>query len=522
MRSSRRPLDVQRSDSILGAMSAITQIESGSLEGEIRTNHIAFRGIPFSAPPIGKRRFAPPAPPEPWTQLRAARTFGPAAMQGEPFVPGAGAEGPMSEDCLYLNVYTPGLDGRRRPVLVFIHGGAFIAGSSSSPLYDGGRLAELGDQVVVTFNYRLGAFGYLCLGDEGARWGAVPNLGALDQLAALRWIRTNIDRFGGDAANVTLFGESAGATSLLHLVAMPAAEGLFHRAIAQSPGSTLTLPDRSVAVGLAEQLLAALSLRLSESERLRDLPAQSIVDAQMLVRGRPGDWLGFFPVLDSATLSRQPRDVFNGGGGARVPLMIGTNRDEWNLFDFPSADDAKVDFDPTDDLVAQGFPAEKRDQLPHLLDVYRRSRAQKNLPHSGRALRRAVLGDMRFRLPTIRMAETHAARNLPTYCYFFTYCSPAAKGALGACHALELPFVFGTLDAPMQEHFAGSGDTVRALSDTMMRAWSSFAATGAPETALGEWPRFDVERRMTRIFDVTTRTEMGPHDEERAAWEGIL
>jgi para-nitrobenzyl esterase len=503
-------------------MSAIAQIESGALEGEIRTNHVVFRGVPFAAPPIGERRFAPPAPPEPWAHLRAARKFGPAAMQGEPFIPGAGAEGPMSEDCLYLNVYTPALDSRRRPVLVFIHGGAFIAGSSSSPLYDGGRLAELGDQVVVTFNYRLGALGYLCLGEEGSRWGAVPNLGALDQLAALRWIRTNIDRFGGDPSNVTLFGESAGATSLLHLVAMPAAEGLFHRAIAQSPGSTLTLPEPSVAMGLAEQLLAALNLRLSESDRLRELPAQAIVDAQMLVRGRPGDWLGFFPVLDSATLPRQPRDVFTAGGGARVPLLIGTNRDEWNLFDFPSADDAKEEFDPSDELVAQGFPAEKRDRLPHLLDVYRRSRAQKGLPHSGRALRRALLGDMRFRLPTVRVTEMHAARNLPTYAYFFAHSSPAAKGLLGACHALELAFVFGTLDAPMQEHFAGTGTAVRALSDTMMQAWSAFAATGAPEAAPGEWPRFDVEQRMTRIFDATTRTEAGPHDEERAAWEGIL
>src|SRR5688500_2645923 len=237
-------------------MSTVAQTTSGAVEGDQRPGHVAFRGIPFAAPPVGKLRFAAPEPPEPWPSVRPAREFGPSAIQGEAFAPGAGAEGPISEDCLYVNVFTPGLDGRRRPVLVFIHGGAFVAGSSSSPLYDGGRLAELGDQVVVTFNYRLGAFGYLCLGDEGMRWGAVPNLGALDQLAALRWIRTNIDRFGGDAGNVTLFGESAGATSLLHLVAMPAAEGLFHRAIAQSPGTTLTLPDRSVAVGLAEQLLA--------------------------------------------------------------------------------------------------------------------------------------------------------------------------------------------------------------------------------------------------------------------------
>ena len=283
---------------MLRGVSAVTEIASGALAGEIRQNHVVFRGIPFAAPPIGRLRFAPPEPPEPWTSLRDAREFGPSAMQAEAFAPGAGAEGPISEDCLYVNVYTPALDGRRRPVLVFIHGGAFIAGASRSPLYDGGRLAELGDQVVVTFNYRLGAFGYLCLGEEGARWGAAPNLGLEDQLFLLKWVQANIERFGGDPGNVTVFGESAGATSVLLLLALPAATGLFQRAIAQSAGTVLPIAEPAAAINVAAQLLDVLKLRFSESEKLRELPAEAILDAQTRVRGRPSDWFGFFPVLD--------------------------------------------------------------------------------------------------------------------------------------------------------------------------------------------------------------------------------
>jgi para-nitrobenzyl esterase len=504
-------------------ISTIAQTAAGAVEGELRANHIVFRGVPFAAPPIGKRRFAPPDPPIPWTSVRSAREFGPSAMQGEPFAPGAGAEGPTSEDCLYLNVYTPGLNGLRRPVLVFIHGGAFIIGSSSSPLYDGGRLAELGDQVVVTFNYRLGAFGYLCLGEAATRWGATANVGALDQLAALRWVQTNIEQFGGDPSNVTLFGESAGATSVLHLMAMPAAEGLFHRAIAQSPAAALTLAEPAVAIGLAEQLLAALDVPPRHSERLRELPAEAIRDAQTRVRGRPSDWLGFFPVLDPDTVPKQPREVFANGGGARVPLVIGTNRDEWNLFELPSPADAKPQADPASELVAAGFPAAARDRIDRVFDVYRRSRKEKNLPHHDRALFRALLGDLKFRIPSVRFAEMHVARRLPAYAYFFTYPSPAVRGALGSCHALELPFVFGTLDAPLQEHFAGTGKAVQNLSAAMMQAWSTFAATGAPhDDATDCWPRFDVESRATRVFDVPSRIEQAPYDDERAAWDGIL
>jgi para-nitrobenzyl esterase len=502
---------------------AVTEIGSGPLAGEARNNHVVFRGIPFAAPPIGRLRFAPPEPVEPWTELRQAREFGPSAMQAAAFAPGAGAEGPISEDCLYVNVYTPALDGRRRPVLVFIHGGAFIVGASRSPLYDGGRLAELGDQVVVTFNYRLGAFGYLCLGEEGAQWGAEPNLGLQDQLFLLRWVKANIARFGGDPENVTVFGESAGGTSVLLLLAMPAANGLFERAIAQSAGTVLPIAEPAAAINVAAQLLDALNLRFSESEKLRELPAEAILDAQTRVRGRPSDWLGFFPVLDPKTVPRQPGEVFASGGGARVPLIIGSNRDEWNLFEPPARADAEFLVDAMNELVAIGFPERARDRIPALVEVYRGSRRQKSLPHHDRALMRAMLGDMRFRIPSIRVAEMHAARGLPTYAYMFSYVSPARGGSLGACHALELPFVFGTFDAPLQDRFAGGGKDVRGLSDVIMKAWTTFAARGVPhENCADEWPCFDTETRATRVFDLSSRIEHGPHDDERAAWEGIF
>jgi para-nitrobenzyl esterase len=504
-------------------MPTLVRTEKGALEGELRKGHVVFRGIPYAAPPTGLRRFLPPAPPAPWTGVREARAFGPSAIQGESFAPGSQAEGPTSEDCLYLNVYTPALDGGRRPVLVFIHGGAFVVGSSSAPIYDGGPLAALGDQVVVTFNYRLGALGYLCLGESGERWGATPNAGALDQIAALSWVKANIDRFGGDPNSVTIFGESAGGTSVLNLIATPAADGLFHRVIAESPSNSLTLPEPAIGMRFAEELLSHLGIAFSDSERLRGVPVKELRQAQIKVRGRPSDLFGFFPVIDKRTVGRQPRDVFLEGGGAQVPLVIGTNRDEWNLFDLPTPTDAE----PVSDLVAQllrrGFPAPP-EAIPRFLEVYRTSRAAKNLPHHDRALRRALLGDFRFRIPSIRFAEAHDARGLPTYAYLFTQASPALGGALGACHALELPFVFGTLDAPLQDRFAGTGESVRGLAASMMKSWTAFARTGNPAdgTPGGVWPAFHANERLTRIFDQAGRVEPAPLDVERRAWDGVI
>jgi len=310
---------------------------------------------------------------------------------------------------------------------------------------------------------------------------------------------------------------------VLLLLAMPAAEGLFQRAIAQSAGSVLPIAEPAAAINVAAQLLDNLKLSFSDSEKLRDLPAEAILDAQTRVRGRPCDWLGFFPVLDPVTVPRQPGEVFSSGGGARVPLLIGSNRDEWNLFEPPTRAETDYLCDPMSDLLAIGFPENARERIPRLIEVYRGSRKEKNLPHHDRALIRAVLGDLRFRIPSMRVAEMHVARGLPTYVYMFSYVSPARGGSLGACHALELPFVFGTLDAPLQDRFAGKGQAAQDLASVMMRAWSAFAATGVPhDNCADEWPRFDTEQRATRVFDVSSRTEYGPHHVERAAWNGIF
>jgi para-nitrobenzyl esterase len=503
-------------------MSTVVKTESGAVEGERYERHVAFRGIPYASPPVGPLRFAAPSPPLPWTGVRAARAFGASAIQGVSFAPGSVAEGVTSEDCLYVNVYTPAADGRKRPVLFFIHGGAFIVGSSSAALYDGGPLAVFGDQVVVTFNYRLGAFGYLYLGELGQAWGAAPNAGALDQIAALRWVQTNIDRFGGDPNNVTIFGESAGGTSVVNLMATPSAVGLFQRVVAQSPANAGRLAEPAVGLRFAEELLSHAGFSFANAERLRDLSAAELRSAQLRVRGRPSDLFGFLPILDAGTVPVQPRDVLAAPGGAKIPLVIGANRDEWNLFELPTPEDLEPGFDVAAELARKGFPAPPED-VPRFLTEYRSSREREGLPHHDRALYRALIGDFRFRIPSIRFAEIHASQNAPTYAYSFNYGSPALRGALGACHALELPFVFGTLNAPLHDRFAGVGPEVSALSSEMMRAWTAFAKTGDPsgKDARDTWSTFDAERRSTQIFDVNTRIENAPFDSERRAWDGI-
>ena len=230
-------------------MEPIATTTLGALRGLERGDHLAFLGVPFAKPPIGERRFTAPEPLDPWTGTLDAIEFGDAAPQ-DPFVPASfRATVPESEDCLSLNVYTPALDGARRPVLFWIHGGGFSHGSGSQAAYDGGPLAERGDVVVVTINYRVGALGYLYLGGHGGdAWGAAANVGQLDQIAALQWVHDNIERFGGDPGNVTIFGQSAGGVAVSTLLAMPAANVLFHKAIAQS-GTANRLGDTDVRIG---------------------------------------------------------------------------------------------------------------------------------------------------------------------------------------------------------------------------------------------------------------------------------
>jgi para-nitrobenzyl esterase len=504
-------------------MSTRVSTQYGTLEGEARASHLVFRGIPFARPPVGALRFRAPLAPEAWRGVRAAREFSASAMQAQSAVPGVSAEGPLSEDCLYLNVYTPGADGRRRPVLFWIHGGAFTAGAGSMDIYDGGPLAERGDAVVVTINYRLGALGYAYLGAHGGeRIGASANCGQLDQIAALRWVRDNIANFGGDPNNVTLFGESAGSMAVCTLLITPAARGLFHRAVAQS-GASLRMMNTEHAAKATDSLFDKLGVARGDVEALRDVPAERIVSVQAAFGMGEGLGRGFAPMVDGAVIPAQPIDAIERGDSAEVPLVIGTTRDELNLFIMPLLREADTPVDEAQVIegVSRTVPKHARDRLPGVVAAYRAARAARDLPHGTRALIAAIQTDAQFRIPSIRFAEAYRARQANTFMYLFTYESPAMRGALRACHALEIPFVFGTLDKPYQDRFAGKGPAAEALSAVMMDAWLAFAKAGNPSTDRADWVPYDQQRRATMVFDKVSGLEDDPYREERAAWDGI-
>jgi len=506
-------------------MSPQVETQYGTIEGEQRQAHSVFRAIPYARPPVGALRFRAPEPPESWQGVRPGREFGPSAMQGAVFAPGVAAEGAQSEDCLYLNVFTPCADQGKRPVLFWIHGGAFTVGSASAPLYDGGRLAESADVVVVTINYRLGALGYLAFGEAGERWGAVDNRGQHDQIAALRWVQANIERFGGDPCNVTLFGESAGGTAVSLLLATPSARGLFARAIVQSGTGPLKLPTAEQAEASGVAMLRALELGKGQYERLRDVPTATLMRAQASVEDNAVGWPHFNPVLDRALLPAQPAELLASGRGSSVPLILGTNRDEWNLFALMSMGDWNKPLGDAEAIasIERKLPADAAGAGAQLLDAYRSSRSARGLAHGNRALLRALEGDLRFRIPSLRFAEHYQKLQPATYVYLFCYESPALGGALGACHALELPFVFGTYESPAQEKFAGAGDTVVALSTAMMQAWTRFAAAEQPAaSALPAWARYDLERRPTLELAAESRLVDDAYGEERRAWTGIF
>jgi para-nitrobenzyl esterase len=455
--------------------------------------------------------------------VREASKFAPSSLQGTPFAVGLGSEGPESEDCLYLNVFTRALGARKRPVLFWIHGGAYTVGSAGVPLYEGGRLVELGDVVVVTHNYRLGAFGFLDLGEAGERIGAVPNVAILDHIAALTWVRDNIAQLGGDPDNVTVFGESAGGSSVATMLSAPLARPLFRRAIAQSPALYPRLPSRERSAQTTRRLFEQLELPLSDVARLRELPAAQINAAQRAIEAAGLGWRAFFPVRHALSLPRDPEQVLADVSEPKKPVILGSNRDEWNLFD--AANIARWDQPLAEqELITRlGKLVDGLDEARarELAQVYRRSRKSLGMPHHERALLRAIEGDLRFRMATVRLAETHVRAQIPVHMYMFTYASPGLRGALGACHALELPFVFGTYREPLQARFAGTGPVVETLSDTIMRTWLSFAEHGTP-SHLPDFCRYDLGERPTMLLDAECKLALDPLGEERAAWDGLL
>jgi para-nitrobenzyl esterase len=425
---------------------------------------------------------------------------------------------PQSEDCLYLNIWTPGLDGAKRPVMVWVHGGFFTTGAGSWLIYNGRTLSTRGDVVVVTINYRLGVLGFLNLNEvTQGRIPATGNEGLLDQVSALEWVRDNISRFGGDPDNVTIFGESAGAMSEGVLLAMPKAHGLFHRAILQS-GAAHHVNSLEHAKKLGAIFLDILGIKPTEVNKLRSLTEQQILNAQVEVMARARDLklaigdLPLKPVVDGSVIPELPIHAIAGGSADRVPVLIGTNLDEWKFFAILDGNLASLD---EAGLLRRCQRLIPRGDVTGLIQAYRRARSQRNLPVTPAELFIAIQSDRVFRMPAIQLAEAHYRRQQPTYMYLFNWISPLMNGILGACHALELGFVFGVLD----DNFTGSGEEAQALSGKIQDAWVSFARHGNTSCErMGQWKPYG-ERRETMFLGKQCLLIEAPYDEEWHAWE---
>jgi para-nitrobenzyl esterase len=509
-------------------MDAIVQTRQGQVRGTNAANGVfAFLGLAYAAPPVGANRLRPPQPVEPWTGVRDGTVLGPEPPQpkfsmedvsGLLFDPAV-----VGDDCLNLNIWTPDCGAVGLPVMVFSPGGAFRFNSGGS--YDGSRFARDG-VVCVTINWRTGADGFLYLGDgdDGA------NLGLLDQVAALTWVRENIAAFGGDPGRMTVFGESAGAMSIGDLLSMPHAEGLFRRAALESGAAHHVIPaDEAARIGarLAEVLgVPAIREEIARVPIARFLEAQARIDAELAASPDPARWgaevvasvMPFHPVVDGNVLPAPPIDRIAAGASANVDVLVGTNVDDWLyspvLGGFIDQITEDILAGPAEvygfwSIAAYGLDAES--VLPH----YRAATRFGGAP--GEVLA-AVMTDWWVRVPAMRLADAHAAAPGGTFMYEFAWPSPIMGGRLGSCHALEMPFVFDTLDLGRRQMMGGAlgADPPQELADTMHRAWVDFASKGEPG-----WPRYDLHRRAVMRFNLTSSVVEDPYGRERALWAGV-
>jgi para-nitrobenzyl esterase len=507
----------------------IVQTSNGPVRGSTSGPIQVFKGIRYGAPPTGPLRFMPPQKPAPWTAVADATAFGAPAVQ----MPlGTAAQEPKTElakslqvvyptlaewksgkeDCLFLNVWTPSTSGGKRPVMVWLHGGGFAYGSGAWPAYDGTNLAKRGDVVVVTLNHRLNAFGYLELADlAGPAFAKSGSAGMLDIVLALEWVRDNAAGFGGDPGNVTIFGESGGGAKVCNLLAMPSAQGLFHKAIVESGPALKALP-RELATADAKEILAELKIAPTDMKALQSVPADAIMKAAYAVSARrgPGAEIRFLgPVLDGHVLPSDPFDPAAPAISANVPILIGTNKDEMTLFLAGEPWFGKL----TDDQLAAQARMMAGPKSDALLAALR-----KTYPgYSPSYLNAQVLTSTFMLGDSIRLAERKAAQNAaPVYMYQLTWETPVGAGVFKSPHTLEIPFVFDTVESTRP--LVGPGPEPQKLADQMSSAWIAFARTGNPNNpAIPAWPAYTAERRATMEFDVQSKVVEDPASDVRRA-----
>jgi para-nitrobenzyl esterase len=484
----------------------------GMVQGVQEGSILSWKGIPYAQPPLEKRRFRPPQPPEPWSGVLQATHFGPMAMQPPSMPAELLRRLSMSEDCLTLNIWSPGVDSELRPVLVWIHGGGWLIGSGR--LHDGTSLATLGDVVVVTLNYRLGPFGFLHLADLGGEeYAASGKCGLLDQVAALRWIQDDIAAFGGDPRRVTVFGESAGAMSIGTLLTLPAAQGLFQQAILQS-GIIGPVRNDTVATALARTFLQILEARPGDLSPLENMPAERLVEAASVLPDwqattGAGDMIHFAPVIDGSILPHHPLQAIASGAAKHIPLIIGTTRDEC-LF-YPFADPTWREAD--DETLIRRVQQQVGTLWPSVAPFYLEDHADEQ-PLLTRLL--SLLTFDQFIFPAIQLAEAQVRQGAPVWAYRFDWHSPLFGGAT---HTLDRIFVWNLAENPTIQRMTGDAPERAQLAHQMQKAWIAFARTGNPTIPeLPIWPRDDLEQRATMLFDRESTVQNDPNARARQSW----